>query len=99
MKKTITFFRLLPVMMLAVLMLVGNGSVIGQSLLVDDFTGLTTGNLAGQSSWTKGGTGPDATVANTTPLTYQGYNGGGGEYVIMPTSTSTTGKVTLMRLI
>ena len=26
----------------------------GQLLLVDDFTGLTLGNLAGQSNWTKG---------------------------------------------
>ena len=36
-----------------------------QLLLVDDFTGLTVGgNLAGQSGWTKGGTGPDATIGN-----------------------------------
>lgn len=65
----------------------------GQSLLVDDFTGLNIANLAGQSSWTKGGSGPDATVANTTPLIYTGYNGGGGEYVVMPTGTSTASKV------
>jgi hypothetical protein len=67
---------------------------ISQSLLVDDFTGLTTAtNLAGQSSWTKGGTGPDATVQNTTPLTYPGYNGGGAEYVLMPSASATTSRV------
>ena len=62
-------------------------------LLYDDFTGLTIGNLAGQSGWTKGGSGPDATVGNTTPLTYAGYNGGGAEYVIMPVPSATTSKV------
>ena len=63
-------------------------------LLYDDFTGLTVGsNLAGQSSWTKGGSGPDATVGNATALTYVNYNGGGSEYVIMPTGTSTSSKV------
>ena len=67
---------------------------IAQSLLVDDFTGLTVGaNLAGQSGWTKGGGGPDATIGNTTPLTYSNYNGGGAEYVVMPTATSTTSRV------
>jgi len=65
-----------------------------QSLLVDDFTGLTTAsNLAGQSSWTKGGSGPDVTVQNTTPLTYPGYNGGGGEYVSMPAGASAASRV------
>ncbi|MDP3149641.1 MAG: T9SS type A sorting domain-containing protein [Ignavibacteria bacterium] len=60
----------------------------------DDFTGLTTAtNLAGQSSWTKGGTGPDATVDNATPLTYEGYNGGGGEYVVMPVGVATSSRV------
>ena len=62
--------------------------------MVDDFTGLTVGgNLAGQSSWTKGGTGPNATIGNATPLTYTNYNGGGGEYVIMPTGTATASRV------
>lgn len=60
----------------------------------DDFTGLTTSsNLAGQSSWTKGGSGPDATVANTTPLTYAGYSSSGGEYVVLPTGTATSSRV------
>ncbi len=63
-------------------------------LFYDDFTGLTVGdNLAGQSSWTKSGSGPDPTIGNTTVLNYNGYNGGGNEYVIMPTATSTTSKV------
>ncbi|MEI7981858.1 MAG: chitobiase/beta-hexosaminidase C-terminal domain-containing protein, partial [Bacteroidota bacterium] len=62
-------------------------------LVYDDFTSYTLGNLAGQGSWVKGGTGPDATVANAAPLTYAGYNGGGAEYVVMPTGTSTASRV------
>jgi hypothetical protein len=62
--------------------------------LVDDFTGLTVGaNLAGQSGWTKGGTGPDLTVGNTTSLTYTGYLNGGAEYAVIPTPTSTASRV------
>ncbi|MFA6541943.1 MAG: hypothetical protein WCT99_10110, partial [Bacteroidota bacterium] len=60
----------------------------------DDFTGLNTGvNLAGQSSWTKGGSGPDLTVDNATPLTYPGYTAGGSEYAVIPTGTSTSSRV------
>ena len=70
------------------------GAVCWGQVFSDDFTGLTTGtNLAGQSSWTKGGSGPDATVDNATPLTFSGYNGGGGEYVVMPTGTGTASRV------
>ncbi|MER3465584.1 MAG: hypothetical protein C4329_15405, partial [Chitinophagaceae bacterium] len=66
----------------------------GQLLFSDDFTGYTVNtNLASQNSWTKGGSGPDVTIQNTTPLTYAGYNGGGGEYVVMPTPSSTTSRV------
>ena len=66
----------------------------GQLLLTDDFTGLTVGsNLAGQSSWTKGGSGPDPIIAETTALTYTNYNGGGGEYVAMPAASGTTSRV------
>ncbi|MEI6854206.1 MAG: hypothetical protein WCL06_15265, partial [Bacteroidota bacterium] len=75
-------------------LLIISGQGRGQSLLVDDFTGLTVGsNLAGQSSWTKGGSGPDATIGNATALTYANYNGGGGEYVVMPTATATASRV------
>ena len=61
----------------------------------DDFTGLTTGtNLAGQSGWTKFGSGPDVTVDNASPLTYTVYNGGiGGEYVVMPSPTISSSRV------
>ncbi|HLP18001.1 MAG TPA: T9SS type A sorting domain-containing protein [Bacteroidota bacterium] len=60
----------------------------------DNFTGLTTGtNLAGQSSWTKGGSGPELQVANATPLTYPGYTSGGGEYAVIPTGTTTSARV------
>lgn len=68
--------------------------VVNAQTFSDDFTGLTTSsNLATQSSWTKGGSGPDVTVANATPLTYAGYNSGGGEYVVMPAGTSTSSRV------
>ena len=67
----------------------------GQNLLInEDFTGLTTSsNLAGQGSWTKGGSGPDVTVSNSTSLTYSGYNGGGGNYVSIPSGNVTTSRV------
>ncbi|TSA18003.1 T9SS C-terminal target domain-containing protein [bacterium] len=74
------------------LLLVHSAQALGQ-VLSDDFTGLIVGNLAGQSSWTKGGTGPDVTVANITPLTRSGYNGGGGEYVVMPAPSATSSRV------
>ena len=71
-----------------------NTAAWGQSLLVDNFTGLTVGgNLANQSGWVKSGSGPDATIGNATPLSYPNYNGGTGEYVIMPTSSATSSRV------
>lgn len=90
-KRNNGFLRFLGIFI--VFMTIYSNYALGQSLLVENFTGLTSGNLAGQSSWTKGGSGPDATIANTTPLTYSGYNGGGGEYVVMPTATGTTSRV------
>lgn len=66
-----------------------------QSLVNEDFTGYSTGNLATQGGWTKAGTGPDAAVANASPLTYSGYNGGGGNYVQIPASSNTTSNVRL----
>lgn len=73
----------------------GFGSIgSAQLLLVDDFTGLTVGaNLAGQSGWTKGGSGPDATIGNSPFLTYSNYNGGGAENVIMPAPVGTSSRV------
>jgi hypothetical protein len=61
-------------------------------LLTEDFTGYSAGNLGGQGLWTQSGTGPVATVASATPLTYSGYNGGGGNYAVMPAPSSTTSK-------
>ena len=70
------------------------GGVWGQLLLSEDFTSLNVNsNLATQNSWLKGGSGPDLTVANTSPLSYLGYNGGGGNYVQMPNSSPTTSRV------
>ncbi len=84
--------KFIGLLLLFVVMSVSEGW--GQLLLTEDFTGYTTStNLAGQGSWTKGGSGPDATVSNTTPLTYAGYNGGDGEYIVMPTSTNTASRV------
>ncbi|MCX6137541.1 MAG: hypothetical protein NTV54_08625, partial [Ignavibacteriales bacterium] len=60
----------------------------------ENFTGLTVGaNLAGQSSWMKGGSGPELKVANTVPLTYPGYKSGGGEYAVMPLYNATSSRV------
>ncbi|MCK6600830.1 MAG: T9SS type A sorting domain-containing protein [Bacteroidetes bacterium] len=68
-------------------------SISTAQTFTDDFTGLTTGaTLIGQSSWTKGGTGPEPTVQITSPLTYPGYNGGDMEYVEMPTPTATASR-------
>jgi len=67
-------------------------SSFGQ-LLVDDFTGLNTGNLATQSGWAKSGSGPDAVVATSSPITYTGYNGGQGQYVQLPSGSSSTSNI------
>ena len=61
-------------------------------LLTDDFTGYSAGNLGGQGAWTQSGTGPAAAAASTTPLTYSGYNGGGGNYAVIPTATASSSK-------
>ena len=67
---------------------------ISAQTFVDDFTGLTTGVLAGQNGWVKSGTGAaELTVANSLPLEYTGYNGGGGEYVEMPVGVSGTSRL------
>ena len=67
---------------------------ISAQTFVDDFTGLTTGVLAGQNGWVKSGTGAaELTVANSLPLEYTGYNGGGGEYVEMPVGVSGASRV------
>ena len=65
-----------------------------QLLFSEDFTGYTAGPLATQGGWTHGGGGTDApVVANTTPLTYTGYNSAGGNYVNFATNSATTGRV------
>ena len=84
-----TFGSLFAIVLLSVLL---PATSIGQ-VFTEDFTGMTVGNLAGQSTWTKGGTGPDATVDKVAPLTLSGYNGGGGEYVVMPVPSATTSRV------
>jgi hypothetical protein len=69
------------------------GKLMAQSTFYEDFTGLNIGaSLVNQNAWTKGGSGPEITVANTTPLVYLGYNGGGGEYAQIPTGSSTTSR-------
>jgi hypothetical protein len=53
-----------------------------QLLFLEDFTALTAGPLAGQGGWIHVGAGLDAPAdANTIPLTYTGYNYGGGNYL------------------
>jgi hypothetical protein len=78
-----------------VLIFFSGQAIFAQPLFYEDFTGLTTSiSLAGQSSWIKGtASGPEATVSNTSPLTYAGYNGGGGEYAQIPAGTSTASRI------
>jgi hypothetical protein len=60
----------------------------------DDFTGLTPGVFAGQSNWVKAGSGTaELTIANSSSLVYTGYNGGNGEYAIMPVGISGSSRV------
>lgn len=61
-------------------------------LFTEDFTDYAAGNLGGQGSWTQAGSGPVATVDSTTPLAYSGYNGGGGNYAVIPAPSTTTSK-------
>ncbi|MFM2359607.1 MAG: hypothetical protein RLY16_1600 [Bacteroidota bacterium] len=71
--------------------------VNAQLLYADDFNSGYNPfvNLAGFNSWTKGGTGPDVTVQNASPISYTNYQGGnGGVYIQMPTPTSTSSRVT-----
>jgi len=85
-----TFYSFLAV----ALLIIGLNNASSAQTFSDDFTGLTAAtNLAGQSGWTKGGSGPDATVDNATPLTYTGYSSNGGEYVAMPTPIATSSRV------
>jgi hypothetical protein len=63
-------------------------------LLYDDMSVYSAGsNLEGQGSWTKGGSGPSCTVQNATPLAYAGYEGGGSNYVQMPSASSTASRI------
>lgn len=56
-------------------------SSLWSQLLTDDFDGLTPGNLGTQNGWVQNGSGLDAQVADISPITYPGYNGGGDEYL------------------
>ena len=60
-------------------------------MFTDDFTGYS-GNLEA-NGWTKAGSGPVCVIASATPLTYTGYSSGGGNYVSLPTASSTTSRI------
>src|ERR1035437_784386 len=83
MKKLSLFFGVLAIICFSNL-------TFSQLLFSEDFTGLTVGTLIGQSSWTQAGGSDFLSVATTTPLTYTGYNGGGGAYATMPVWTGTS---------
>ena len=70
MKKIYTLFMVSAIAMTTRAQLVFN----------ENFTGYTTGGLNGQGSWTSSGSGSDVQVANSSPLTYSGYNSG-AEYI------------------
>src|SRR3954464_1570050 len=87
---TVSGRRLPLIFLLLTFLMVGFWNVgRGQLLLNDDFTGYRIGNLGGQSKWVNvvpsGANSSDATISNALPLTYAGYNGGGNEYVVLPT--------------
>jgi hypothetical protein len=66
----------------------------GTLLFSEDFTGYNAAVLTGQGSWIGVGQGLTIPmVAATTPLTYSGYNGGGGNYLNFATNSASTGRV------
>jgi hypothetical protein len=63
-------------------------------LMSEDFSAYSAGPLAGQGGWIHGGSGTDApAVTSATPLTYPGYNFGGGNYLNFATNSATAGKL------
>ncbi len=56
--------------------------VISQQILVnDDFSNYTLGNICSNSNWTGTSSPPIINIENTTPITFQGYNSSGGNYI------------------
>jgi len=80
----------LKTMLFALAIMVGSANAWGQTpQIYDDFTSYSAGTLANQGSWARSGTGTDLTVTVPgTALTYSGYNGGGGNYVVTATANT-----------
>ena len=77
--------------LLVLVMMGGRGNVMGQ-LVNQDFTSGTVGNAVTASplSWQTNGSGlATFLIANSTPITYSGYNSGGGNYISVTKSTGT----------
>lgn len=52
-------------------------------LLYEDVDGFTTGNLGTQGGWVPNNSGGDVQIGNASPITFDGYNGGDEEYIII----------------
>jgi hypothetical protein len=75
--------KIIKLMLLIAGLTIGSFSLSAAPLFVEDFTSETVGTyLSDIASWTASGTGnANPTIANTTPLTYTSYKGGGGNYL------------------
>lgn len=79
--------------LLLVLALTTFQHIVAQSILVEDYSGLSIGNLGTQNGWTTTSGTKDVQVASASPITFSGvgYPSGGNEYVtISPTSVGTS---------
>jgi hypothetical protein len=94
MKKTLLFFTLFLAFAMTVnAQQINTASTDGVLLFSETFNEYNLGNLAGQNTWLKGGSGPEVTVSETAVLEYPGYNFGGGKVISFPVGTSTTSRV------
>ncbi|MEI8084656.1 MAG: lamin tail domain-containing protein [Paludibacter sp.] len=94
MRKKITILKTL---LLAVVLIVGSGNAWGQLLVNEDCTAATTTKstataiASGGLGWSSNGSGTTTfIVQNTSPITYTGYNGGGGNYIAVTKGNSTS---------
>lgn len=86
-----TFFNVL--FMFVFFFSVANANHIDSLLISEDFTNAVVGDLSGQDGWMKGGSGPDALVADTNPIVFPGYDYGSGKYLLIDSNASSSSRV------